>query len=1019
MRLHQLSATAFGPFADTVEVDFDALSEAGLFLLAGPTGAGKTSVLDAVCFALYGDVPGDRSSAKRFRCDAAAPGVAPRVELELTVADRRLRLSRSPAWTRPKKRGTGTTTEQASVVLEERVDGAWQVLSTRLDETGHQVSALLGMTMTQFCQVAMLPQGRFQAFLRARSEDRHKLLQRLFSTRRFEEVERWVRERARELRRASLSHQRTTVAVLNRVQESADTELPDGWDDDLAGPAETGALQDWMTGLRGRAERDESAAATDAETAAEVEDATGRELDAGVRTAELRARGLDARTEQDTLDAEAPAQQRRLERLEVAGRCAAFGPLSALARQTRANRDAADEAAYAALATAIARPAVETELRTRMADELPAGDPADLEDPGLARALEEAERRALDDAAAARAQLPRVTELARVERELTADGEELATVEARIPDLRRLTKELPVQVEELTGGVTESRAARDAVGRLDDELSGCERRLEAHQHADDLERELTDARAALSDQVTESQRLKEVWLSLREARVNGMAAELAAGLAVGCECPVCGSPDHPHKAVPEPGAPTVAAEKEARSAMEDAEVARTALDEKVRDLTTRLALVRAETGDRSRAETVAERDRIRKERELLAPAAARAAELEAELAVATRRLTRAEQDLKESEVRQARLATATASAERTRDRIRSDVAALLEGSGHDDLSDYLQARETDARSCADALRSCEHALTAREAATQADAACRAWLEQNGFDTAEEALAGLLPEAEVRALETAVESHRTRLDAVTAVLAEPEVRRALDSPSPDLDVLRSAHQTARQRRTTAESRLQVARRRAARLRELAGDLTEALAAWGPARAEHRSASDLASFLEGKSADNELRMRLSAYVLSWRLTQVVDAANERLQRMSDQRYTLEHTGQRGAGETRGGLSLLVRDEWTGDARDPATLSGGETFVVALALALGLADVVAHEAGGTQLDTLFVDEGFGSLDADTLDDVLNSLDDLREGGRVIGVVSHVSEMRDRIPTRLAVAKDRRGSTLRIEYA
>jgi exonuclease SbcC len=159
-----------------------------------------------------------------------------------------------------------------------------------------------------------------------------------------------------------------------------------------------------------------------------------------------------------------------------------------------------------------------------------------------------------------------------------------------------------------------------------------------------------------------------------------------------------------------------------------------------------------------------------------------------------------------------------------------------------------------------------------------------------------------------------------------------------------------------------------------------------------------------------------MRLSAYVLAYRLSQVVDAANARLAGMSDRRYSLEHVGRRGAGETRGGLSLVVRDDWSGESRDPATLSGGETFVVSLALALGLADVVAHEAGGADLQTLFVDEGFGALDAETLDDVLDILDTLRENGRAVGVVSHVAEMRDRIPVQLVVSKARSGSTLRV---
>ncbi len=198
--------------------------------------------------------------------------------------------------------------------------------------------------------------------------------------------------------------------------------------------------------------------------------------------------------------------------------------------------------------------------------------------------------------------------------------------------------------------------------------------------------------------------------------------------------------------------------------------------------------------------------------------------------------------------------------------------------------------------------------------------------------------------------------------------------------------------------------------------LTAELDAALEAWAPVREQLELATSVSSFAEGKAPDNRLQMRLSAYVLAYRLSQVVAAANARLAGMSDQRYSLEHVGRRGAGESRGGLSLAVRDDWSGESRDPATLSGGETFVVSLALALGLADVVAHEAGGADLATLFVDEGFGSLDAETLDDVLDILDTLRENGRAVGVVSHVAEMRDRIPTQLVVSKARTGSTIRI---
>ena len=226
MRLHRLEVTAFGPFAETATVDFDALSAAGLFLLSGATGSGKTSVLDAVCFALYGAVPGERNDAKRLRSDQADAETAPRVALDATLAGRRFRIERSPAWARPKRRGSGTTPQQASVVISERLDGGWVPLSTRLDETGHLVTALVGMNLTQFTQVAMLPQGRFQAFLRSSSEDRHRLLQQLFRTERFEQVESWLRDRRLALHRRSQEHERAVSGLVHRVSETAEASLP-------------------------------------------------------------------------------------------------------------------------------------------------------------------------------------------------------------------------------------------------------------------------------------------------------------------------------------------------------------------------------------------------------------------------------------------------------------------------------------------------------------------------------------------------------------------------------------------------------------------------------------------------------------------------------------------------------------------------------------------------------------------------------------------------------------------------
>ncbi|MET9109683.1 SbcC/MukB-like Walker B domain-containing protein, partial [Streptomyces zhihengii] len=202
---------------------------------------------------------------------------------------------------------------------------------------------------------------------------------------------------------------------------------------------------------------------------------------------------------------------------------------------------------------------------------------------------------------------------------------------------------------------------------------------------------------------------------------------------------------------------------------------------------------------------------------------------------------------------------------------------------------------------------------------------------------------------------------------------------------------------------------------AALDRLSAGAAEEVRGLGPLRERYDRVARLAGLTAGTSADNERKMRLESYVLAARLEQVAAAATVRLQRMSSGRYTLVHSDAR-AGGRRAGLGLHVVDAWTGRERDTATLSGGETFFASLALALGLADVVTDEAGGTRLDTLFVDEGFGSLDEQTLDEVLDVLDSLRERDRSVGIVSHVGDLRRRIPVQLEVVKDRSGSAVRL---
>ncbi|MGC4111995.1 MAG: SMC family ATPase [Nocardioides sp.] len=987
MRLHQLSVTAFGPFVDTAEVDFDALSDAGLFLLSGATGAGKSSVLDAVCFALYGAVPGDRQHAGRLRSDQAPPGLAPSVTLEATVSGRRLRVVRSPAWDRPKKRGTGTTREQARVTVSERIDGAWTPVTSRLDEAGDLLGALLGMTLDQFCQVVLLPQGQFQAFLRADSPSRHQLLSRLFRTGRFERVEGWLRDHRLALRRTSEQHAEVVAELASRLSEASTTGLPD--DSDVAGSAADGTLAGWASAVReaARARRTTTAAAV-----AEAGTSTEKAYEAwqtAVGLAARRARVVQAAANVERLERDAAVHARDRDRLDSGRR--AFG-LRPLARLVDERRDS------------LGRHLAESDLAR---DELErAGlDPEDL--PG------ELER-AGEALAALTALLPSEEQLLRLRQEesetessLAAMSDAQALVEAEAESLRALRAGTTHDLAQTGVTATELREAEVAVATA-------QAVADAHVRLTELEPERLAVVAEHDAAVRRLLDLRERLLDLRERRIAGMAAELAGELVVGGDCPVCGSEDHPRPAAVVAGHPDASAERAAQRAVDDAQVAEHALDLRSRELDADRAAARraAGTGDATAAVQRLEaagaqllelRQRAERQDALMAQAdAARTRAAELEQATADHRVRRAElgATLERARAEAQRLAEAVA-AVRGEHPVLGDAVTELEGRRELLRAAHLESTRREAAEVA--LAEAERAL--------AHAAAEA-----GFPDAAAARAAELTEAQLGVVESRVREHDVALDQAHKVLAEPDAGALLASPEPDVPACEARHRAAADDLERLRAASELATRRDDRVADLTARLLAALDEWTPVRDELALATAVSSFADGKAPDNRLQMRLSAYVLAHRLSQVVAAANARLLHMSDRRYILEHVGRRGAGERRGGLSLVVVDDWSGESRDPATLSGGESFVVSLALALGLADVVSQEAGGVDLQTLFVDEGFGALDAETLDDVLDILDSLRENGRAVGVVSHVAEMRDRIPTQLVVGKARTGSTLRV---
>ncbi|MFF8935317.1 AAA family ATPase [Streptomyces paradoxus] len=993
MRLHRLAVTAFGPFGGTQAVDFDGLSSAGLFLLHGPTGAGKTSVLDAVCYALYGSVPGARQSGGQgttLRSDHAAPATRTEVTLDLTVAGRRLEVTRQPPWERPKKRGTGTTLDKAQTWLREydAKAGAWKDLSRSHQEIGEEITQLLGMSREQFCQVVLLPQGDFARFLRADAEARGKLLGRLFDTRRFADVEKRLAERRRATETQVREGDAELLADAHRMQQAAGDamELP------ALAPGEPGLAEAVLSAAavaRSTAREQLTVAACTLTAAESAQAAAGRVLDDVRELARRQRRFAQARERAASLERGAEAYREAQALMERARKAEAVAPALDLRESSEAEhrRAAAAEARARALlpdAFADAGAAGLASAARRTAEELGGLDSARRAERRLADLLDE--RTGLD-------------------RQEHADVELLQEAEAWLDgwEERRTALQAGVDSAQKDAALAEQLAERRESAR---------QRLRAARLRDQLAQDTDRAVERVRTAQDEALRAKQHWLDLKEQRLNGIAAELAANLTDGEPCAVCGATEHPAPARKVAGHVGREAEEHALTAYQRADEQRAEDERRLGVAREALAAASAEAGDTPTAQLAQEVEELEERCE-------RARSAAAELHAAQERLRQAGHEHERRLAARQEAAVRTASRVGHRERLDRERAALEEeldrARGSLDSvaarAAQLERRTALLTDAADAARAAEDsAQRLKDAdARLADAAFRA-----GFETPQAAAAALLDPAAHRELQHRLDAWQHEEAAVRAVLTEADTAAAAREPQADPDAAQRTADAADRRLRDAASAHDAARRRCAELDRLSARAAASVRRLAPLREEYDRVARMAGLTAGTSADNERRMRLESYVLAARLEQVAAAATVRLRRMSSGRYTLVHSDDR-TGRGRSGLGLHVVDAWTGRERDTATLSGGETFFASLALALGLADVVTDEAGGVRLDTLFIDEGFGSLDDQTLDEVLDVLDSLRERDRSVGIVSHVPDLRRRIHAQLEVVKGRSGSALR----
>ncbi|MET0932906.1 MAG: SMC family ATPase [Mycetocola sp.] len=974
MKIQRLTLAGFGPYKDEQRIDFERFDDDGIFLITGKTGAGKSSLLDAICFALYGSAPRYDGTQPKLRSDYCEPGDPTLVDLEFSIHGVSYRVVRTPEYLRLKKNGSGTTPEKARAELFVGNDGEWEGIAARPVDVAHELDTILGLTKDQFLQVILLAQNRFQEFLLAKNDERQAVLRTLFGTERFEQVELALIERRKQLAAALESTAGTLRLSAEHAASLVQAETP--------GEPALGWFDEVLTELReAQAAAAQNATVADAEFTAA--DAEHRALE---NTRRLQLRRDSARDTLATFEAQTEAIDADRIRLEKAQRAASvWAHVAAVRRAVGAHDDAvATEAKRRAVFAAAVEGVVDDS-----SSELDAAAVRRIVD-DLARRLGGLEQ-VLDDEKS----LPDLTGAVR------RTEKHHNSCRAAIDNATVLVASLPPQLDELAESLAVARVAaagavpaRDRVGRIDAARAAAKRAVT-------LDRRLIEARFAEKDastRLTEATRAQD---DLFARRLSGYAAELAGDLVDGAPCAVCGSAEHPQPATI--GADPVT-EADIDQAAQTITARRSELDAATamaHGLVTQLAEAHAAAGNKS------------------------IDELETELIDATTALIEAEAAVSvvaDGEKTQARLRTALDTATSHLDELRANLAAAADElttartslaaattrvdaarAGFDSVTD----RAASLQAALDAATRLATAIDDREVRTGALANARevlaSQLSENAFADEREVETARRDTSEIAALESRIREHDQSVSTARATLSDPDLGGL---PAELVDLEPSAALVS-QTGTVRDDALRASSLLADRVTQLEAIVARVHAeqkASARLRGEYDQVRALASAIQG-SEPNTKRMRLETYVLAGRLEEIVTAANARLRTMTSGRYTLQHDDSVQYRNVKSGLGLAILDEHTGRARATHSLSGGETFLASLALALGLAEVVTNQAGGISLDTLFIDEGFGSLDRETLDIAMSTLDGLRSGGRTIGLISHVEAMKEQIPAKLRI--------------
>ncbi|HEQ3588240.1 TPA: SMC family ATPase [Vibrio harveyi] len=1011
MKPIKLTMQAFGPFAQTETIEFDKLGTNPLFLINGPTGSGKTSILDAICFALYGETTGNERQGIQMRCDMAAPTLLTEVTLEFSLHGKSYRVIRSPEQEAPKARGEGMTVRKHTAALYEITDEE-KLITSKTTQVKTEVTNIIGLNETQFRQVMVLPQGKFRELLLATSKEREEIFGQLFQTDIYKKIEYALKDKA---------------SAISKAKDEFDNQI-------------RGALQ--VAGVSSEVELTEQreALSSQFESVQKQEQESLAQLNA-VKTELQKAEALSN-------------EFKKREHAEIALKQHLEKSDAVSSRQLQLDN--------AKKASKVELPYVTLQNASKQTQELEQKVAKLSQDLTVANDAVKSKEGALQTAKEQAAQLPKLTEQqyqlegmkgklvekSELEKAINAGLTQKSEFEATLKKYIALKEKLTLEAQQGQKSLDQARVDVASIGTVEAEIKQQQRLMQDLQKLTGLNQELAKLDALTPSKQASVDQAKARYVELQRSADtlelswhNAQAAVLAQRLQAGEMCPVCGSVEHPQPAQFVGEEVTKVQVQNARNIEREGQVALNQLNNQLEQhniaigqYKQQIEQLSVELGQNASTDLGALQTSMQQFNERLQQLSSiNLVQLEQSVNELNQRCVTGEGKINDLQnqmvanestikVNQEQLAKLSASLDAkysSLEVLEQDIVAIQKQIA--ELNSALENAQNHLQQAVLAKTNIESQLTTNqqwlnEALDRFSTAKADWeqaLQASAFEDEAQFLACKVDEAEMQVWQQEIDAFKQTQIKLEQTLADLS-STLKDLALPDLENLNVKLNGVQQSYVEARNQLDSTRSLFERLEKVRNDIATLHDKNTKLEDEYKVFGTLYDVASGKTGS---RISLHRFVLGVLLDDVLIQASQRLSLMSKGRYILARKTEGFKGAAGRGLDLVVEDSYTGKTRDVATLSGGESFMAALALALGLSDVVQSYSGGIRLDTLFIDEGFGSLDPESLDLAIQTLVDLQQTGRMIGVISHVSELKEQMAQRIDVEPSRLGSTVSVK--